>query len=213
MSGTLTRHKHSVFSNSKNVEEDFSNNAVWSIREIGGEMWFGTSKGLTILNRSTGNFTSVFHSDTDTSTLPSNNILSILKTKKGEIWIGTTKGLCLLTNRKGGKFSFKNYPLNTIDLLNVQSVIENKNGNLWVGTKNKGLLKFDQKQKTFVPFVDAAKYSEINPDIRSLVLDNQGSLWIGAYDGIYILGQDKSLQKINNSNNSNGIDKVKSIYT
>lgn len=189
-----------------------SNNAVWSMKEIGSEMWFGTSKGLTIYNKKTGNFTSVFHSDNDVSTLPSNNILSILKTKKGEIWIGTTKGLCQLTSRKGGKYSFKNYPFNTTDLLNVQSVIEDKNENLWIGTKNKGLLKFDQKQKAFVSFLDAEKYREINTDIRSLIIDKQGSLWIGAYDGIYILGLDNKLQKINNSNNNNGIDKVKSVF-
>ena len=206
VSNKFTRYLHTK------ANHTISNNAVWSIKEIGSEMWFGTSKGLTILNKSTGNFTSIFHSDTDTSSLPSNNILSILKTKKGEIWIGTTKGLCLLTSRKGGKFSFKNYPLNTTDLLNVQSVIEDKNGNLWVGTKNKGLLKFDQKQKAFVSFLDPAKYSEINTDIRALITDSHGSLWIGTYDGIYILGLDKSLQKINNSNNSNGIDKVKSVY-
>ncbi|PBJ08234.1 two-component regulator propeller domain-containing protein [Flavobacterium sp. ACN6] len=206
VSNKFTRYLHTK------ANHTISNNAVWSIKEIGGEMWFGTSKGLTILNKKTGNFTSVFHSDTDTSTLPSNNILSILKTTKGEIWIGTTKGLCQLTSRKNGRFSFKNYPLNAADLLNVQSVIEDKNGNLWIGTKNKGLLKFDQKQKTFDSFLSNEKYKEINPDIRSLVIDNQGSLWIGAYDGIYILGKDKSLQKINNSNNSNGIDKVKSVF-
>ncbi len=206
VSGKFTRYLHTK------ANHTISNNAVWTIKEIGSEMWFGTSKGLTILNKKTGNFTSVFHSDTDTSTLPSNNILSIVKTKKGEIWIGTTKGLCQLTSRKGSKFSFKNYPLNPVDLLTVQSVIEDKTGNLWVGTKNKGLLKFDQKQKAYVSFLDGAKFSEINSDIRSLIIDKQGSLWIGAYDGIYILGQDKSLQKINNSNNSNGIDKVKSVY-
>ncbi|KUJ63524.1 histidine kinase [Flavobacteriaceae bacterium CRH] len=189
-----------------------SSNAIWCIKEIGDEMWFGTSKGLTIYNKKTGQFTSTFHSETDTSTLPSNNILSILKTKKGEIWIGTTKGLCLLTSRKNGKFSFKNYPLNNTDLLNVQAIAEDVQGNLWIGTKNVGLLKFDKTTNQFVSFLSAEKYREINSDIRSLAIDSEGSLWIGAYDGIYILGKDKSLQKINNSNNNNGIDKVKSVF-
>ncbi|UPZ14990.1 two-component regulator propeller domain-containing protein [Flavobacterium humidisoli] len=206
VSNRFTRYLHTK------ANHTISNNAVWSIREIGGEIWFGTSKGLTIYNKKTGLFTSVFHSDDDASTLPSNNILSILKTQKGEIWIGTTKGLCKVTNRMNGKLFFKNYPLNTTDLLNVQSVIEDKAGSLWVGTKNKGLLKFDLKEKAFVSFLPVEKYREINTDIRSLVIDNQGSLWVGAYDGIYILGKDKSLQKINNSNNANGIDKVKSVF-
>ncbi|TDO73317.1 signal transduction histidine kinase [Flavobacterium chryseum] len=189
-----------------------SSNAIWCIKEIGNEMWFGTSKGLTIYNKKTAQFTSTFHSETDTSTLPSNNILSILKTKKGEIWIGTTKGLCLLTSRKNGKFTFKNYPLNATTLLNVQAIAEDAQGNLWIGTKNVGLLKFDKITNKFVSFLSAEKYREINPDIRSLAIDSEGSLWIGAYDGIYILGKDKSLEKINNSNNSNGIDKVKSVF-
>lgn len=202
----FTRYLHTKTSHS------ISGNAIWSIKEIGDEMWFGTSKGLTIYNKKSKQFISAFHSDTDASTLPSNNILSILKTKKGKIWIGTTKGLCQLTGRKNGKLAFKNYPLNTIDLLNVQAITEDNLGNLWVGTKNKGLLKFDKTSNAFVSFLADEKIREINTDIRSLAIDNQGSLWIGAYDGIYILGKDKSIQKINNSNNSNGIDKVKSVY-
>ncbi|OMQ10429.1 two-component regulator propeller domain-containing protein [[Flexibacter] sp. ATCC 35103] len=189
-----------------------SSNAIWSIKEIVDEMWFGTSKGLTIYNKKSKQFISVFHSDTDTSTLPSNNILSILKTKKGEIWIGTTKGLCQLTSRKNGKLFFRNYPLNATDQLNVQAIAEDDSGNLWIGTKNKGLLKLDKKSNAFVSFLSENQYREINTDIRSLAIDNQGSLWIGTYDGIYILGKDKTIQKINNSNNSNGIDKVKSVY-
>lgn len=189
-----------------------SSNAIWSIREIGDEMWFGTSKGLTIYNKKSKLFASFFHSETDPTTVPSNNIITILKSKRGEIWIGTTKGLCKLVNRKNGKLSFKNYPLNNTDLLNVQAIAEDVSGNLWVGTKNKGLLKFDKTSNAFVSFLPEDKCREINTDIRSVAFDNQGSLWIGAYDGIYILGKDKNIQKINSSNNSNGIDKVKSIY-
>ena len=203
---TFTRYLHT-----KN-NHTISSNAIWSIKEIGSEMWFGTSKGLTVYNKNSKLFSSVFHSDTDNTTVPSNNIITILKTKKGEIWIGTTKGLCQLVSRKNGKLSFKNYPLNNTDLLNVQAITEDASGNLWIGTKNKGLLKFDKTSNAFVSFLPNDKYREINTDIRSLAIDNQGSLWIGAYDGIYILGKDNSIQKINNSNNSNGIDKVKSVF-
>lgn len=206
VSNTFKRYLHN------NTNHTISSNAVWCIKEIGNELWFGTSKGLSILNKKTNLFTSVFHSDTDVFTLPSNNILSITKTKKGEIWIGTTKGLCKLVNRKNGKLTFRNYPLNTTDLLNVQAIAEDAQGYLWIGTKNKGLLKFDASTNKFVSFLPAEKYTEINPDIRSLVFDKEGSLWIGAYDGIYIYGKDKSLEKINNSNNNNGIDKVKSVF-
>lgn len=206
VANTFTRYLHTKSNHS------ISGNAIWSIQEIGDEMWFGTSKGLTIYNKKTLQFTSVYHSDTDSSTVPSNNIITILKSKKGEIWIGTTKGLCQLISRKNGKLAFKNHPLNTTDQLNVQAIAEDVSGNLWVGTKNKGLLKLDKASNSFVTFLPDEKYREINADIRSLAIDKEGSLWIGAYDGIYILGKDKSLQKINNSNNSNGIDKVKSIF-
>lgn len=205
VSNTFKRYLHNK------TNHTISSNAVWCIREIGDELWFGTSKGLSIFNKKTKLFTSVFHSDTDASTLASNNILSILKTKKGTIWVGTTKGLCKLVSRKNGKLSFKNYPLNQTDLLNVQAIAEDTQGNLWIGTKNKGLLKMDTKSH-FVSFLPNEKYSEIHTDIRSLAIDNEGALWIGAYDGIYIYGQDKSLEKINNSNNNNGIDKVKSVF-
>ncbi len=206
VTNTFTRYLHT-----KN-NHTISGNAIWSIKEIGDEMWFGTSKGLTIYNKKTGQFTSTFHSETDNTTLPSNNILSILQTKKGQIWIGTTKGLCVLANRKNGKFAFKNYSLNTTDLLTVQALTEDRFNNIWVGTKNKGLLKFSPVTNNYVSFLSAEKLRELNTDIRALTIDNEGSLWIGAYDGIYILGQDKSIEKINNSNNNNGIDKVKSVF-
>ncbi|MEO6177544.1 MAG: two-component regulator propeller domain-containing protein [Flavobacterium circumlabens] len=206
VSNTFKRYLHNK------TNHTISSNAVWCIREIGEELWFGTSKGLSIFNKKTKLFTSVFHSDTDTSTLASNNILSIIKTKKGEIWVGTTKGLCKLISRKNGKLSFKNYPLNQMVLLNVQAIAEDAEGNLWIGTKNKGLLKMDQATKRFVSFLPDEKYREIHTDIRSLAIDNEGALWIGAYDGIYIYGKDKSLEKINNTNNNNGIDKVKSVF-
>ncbi|OXA76453.1 Two component regulator propeller [Flavobacterium aquidurense] len=194
-----------------------NSNTIWCIKKIGDEMWFGTSKGLSVYNRKTKQFTSALHSATDTTTLPSNNILSILKTKKGQIWIGTTKGLCLLTNRKNGKFSFKNYPLNTIDLLNVSAIAEDRFNNLWVGTKNKGLLKFNTATNSYVSFLPDEKYKEISSEIRALGIDKKGAIWIGAYDGIYILAEDNSIQKINNNSNNNssnnsGIEKVKSIF-
>ncbi|KAF2327710.1 hybrid sensor histidine kinase/response regulator transcription factor [Flavobacterium daemonense] len=195
-----------------------NSNTIWCIKKVGDEMWFGTSKGLSVYNQKTGQFSSAIHSATDNTTIPSNNIMSIFKTKKGQIYIGTTKGLCVLTSRKNEKFSFKNYPLNNIDLLNVSAIAEDRFSNIWVGTKNKGLLKFDSAAKSYVPFLSDEKRKEIHSEIRALAIDRKGSIWIGAYDGIYILGEDKSIQKINNnnsysSNNHNsGIEKVKSIF-
>ncbi|MHC0442438.1 two-component regulator propeller domain-containing protein [Flavobacterium sp. 3-210] len=195
-----------------------NSNTIWCIKKIGDEMWFGTSKGLSVYNKKTGQFSSAVHSATDIASIPSNNILSIFKTKKGKVWIGTTKGLCLFTGRKNGKFSFKNYPLNNIDMLNVSAIAEDRFNNIWVGTKNKGLLKFDTSTNSFVSFLPEEKRKEINNEIRALAIDRKGSIWIGAYDGIYILGEDKSIQKINNnnsysnSNHNSGIEKVKSIF-
>ena len=198
------------------INHTINSNTIWCIRQIGDEMWFGTSKGLTVYNKKTKQFASAYHSSQDNATLPSNNIISILKTKKGQIWIGTTKGLCLLTSRKNGKFTFKNYPINNTDLLNVSAVVEDRFNNIWIGTKNKGLLKFDPSKNNFVSFLPNEKSKEINNEIRALAIDRKGSIWIGAYDGIYVLGEDKSIQKINNNNSNNshssGIEKVKSIF-
>lgn len=205
VNNTFTRYLHTTINHVNN------NNIIWTIKEIGNEMWIGTSKGLTIYDKKTKKFASIIHSDKDSSSLPSNNIQSILKTQKGQIWLGTTNGL-LLTSRKNGRFLFKNYPLNTTDILNVQAISEDRDNNLWVGTKNKGLLKFDCKTKQFVPFLSEKKHKEINTNIRSLAIDNQESIWIGTYDGIYILGKDQSLQKINNTIDNNQIDKVKSVF-
>lgn len=68
-------------------------------------MWIGTSDGLNIVEGS--RYTQLFHSDSDSTTIPSSTINCLHKDKTGKIWVGTKDGVALYT----GAYKFKTFRL------------------------------------------------------------------------------------------------------
>ncbi|WPR71160.1 two-component regulator propeller domain-containing protein [Flavobacterium sp. NG2] len=205
VNNTFKRYSHS------NLNNSLSNNAIWCIKEIGDEIWIGTSEGITIYNQRTKKIITLFHARNNKNSLPSNYVLSIINSKKNGIWIGTSKGFCKLNSRKNNQFEFVRFgPEN----LFVQCMMEDAANTIWIGTKNKGLVQLHPNTKVITFLSNKPNFNKLNSDIRTLSIDNRGSLWIGAYDGIYVLENNTNLQQIKtNSSNQPNIDKIKSIYT
>ncbi|WP_163397400.1 hybrid sensor histidine kinase/response regulator transcription factor [Flavobacterium fluviatile] len=195
-----------------NNKYSLSNNAIWCVTEIKDKMWIGTSKGLTIFDKKTKTFKNYFHQPNNSSSLPSNFILSITTTPKGAIWIGTSKGLCEVMDINAKTLQFKTKFDDVIESVFVQTIITDKKGNLWIGTKNKGLFRLDAKSNAVTTYQKLPGYTEIGMDVRALTIDQQGRLWIGNYNGISIIENDKTVYTIRNNDNPK-IDKVKSLYT
>ena len=201
---SFTRYSHS------NIKNSLSNNAIWCIEEIGNEIWIGTSKGLTIYNQVSKKIITLFEDNNTTKSLPSNYILSIIRTKKNGIWIGTSKGFCKLKSRINNQFEFTTFEY---DNLFVQCMMEDPANKIWIGTKNKGLLHFDPSTNKITELSNNPNYQKLNLDIRALNIDQKGSLWIGAYDGIFVFEKTGRLQQVKSNNNHQpNIDKIKSIY-
>ncbi len=200
-----------------NNTSSLSNNTVWKVKEMhNGDIWIGTSDGLSIFNKKSNSFTNIYHQKNNLNSISDNKILSILESKNNTVWVGTASGLSKLVKKENSYFSFKNYTTFNNSLpLQIQDLIEDKNGNILIATKNNGLLFFDEKKDKILQYLSDENYNKINKDVRKLMLDNKGLLWIGTYKGLYILDKNQKLITLKNEiSNPKSLSKntIKSIF-
>lgn len=115
--------------------------------------------------------------------LSHNKVNCIIKDQRGFVWFGTEDGL---TRYDGHYFTVFNYEFGKPGALSgniITDIVEDKDGILWISTADGGLSKYDYRQqecKQFVQFKHDPKVKHGIPDndIRKLVLDRLGKLWL-----------------------------------
>jgi ligand-binding sensor domain-containing protein/serine phosphatase RsbU (regulator of sigma subunit) len=128
-------------------------------------VWIGVEKGLLIQRNGK---TEVYNK---TSGLFDDNVITFLKTKDGRMWVGTGAGL----NYWNGTTFIKvpeteNFP--------IRSLVQDEAGSLWISTQ-KGLFRYHEGYKKLEFFTD--KDGLPHPDIRSMLIDHEQSLWLTTY--------------------------------
>jgi ligand-binding sensor domain-containing protein/signal transduction histidine kinase/DNA-binding response OmpR family regulator len=203
-----------------NNSYSLNNNTVWCIKEIKDEIWVGTANGLSIFNKKTKKFISVFANKNNPESLPDNFILKILESKSGAIWIGTSNGLCKLTKRHGNQFSFKNYTFfdeshKKAHNLYVQDMLEDASNTIWIATKTSGLYTYQPKTDALVSYINKKNHPGFDTDIRAISIDKTGRLWLGTYNGVYVLKDPKKTlpNKSHTIIGDKNLSKIKSIYS
>ena len=94
----------------------------------------------------------------------------VAEDKENNLWIGTHNGLYVL-HKETDEIEKIISPL--LQVSNVESILYASNGDLWVGS-NKGLFRRKAGSRTF----DCEK----NMDIKSVVEDRKGQIWIGTWE-------------------------------
>jgi len=91
-----------------------------------------------------------------------------------------------------------NYKIQGADIYNRYNYIfdieEDTRGNLWIGTNGGGLFYFDVMQESFTDFTQPKVNEEtktIKPFINALETDDDSTLWIGTYNGLFCWNQNK----------------------
>ncbi|WPR70104.1 two-component regulator propeller domain-containing protein [Flavobacterium sp. NG2] len=168
--------------NSSSIQD----NLIWTIKELSNkELWIGTPLGLSIYDKA---------SDSFTSTLVDNAILSIFETKRGAVFVGTKNGLKQLISKTAKGYYFKT--IKGTENLNVQEIIESPNGNLLLGTRVKSVVEYAIETGKVSPYFDEVKLKDKNRNVRKLLFDEKGKLWIGTYDGLQIADKNKDIRVI-----------------
>ena len=103
--------------------------------------------------------------------LSSDSVQSVLEDREGNIWVGTTGGLHRLQERA----------LTPVENVGFVVAMEPAEGaRMWGGTTN-GMIQFSGAPG---PWARVGERSQA-PDVRSLHRDKNGTLWIGASDGLW----------------------------
>ena len=174
---------------SKGTNNFFSGAARVIIKDKGGVIWIGTTKGLVKYNKETDDFSSYVNDSKNHTSISNNDIYCICEDSSERFWIGTKYGLNLM-NRKEGKFtvfSTKNgLPSNAIT-----GILEDRHGNLWLSTLN-GLSKFNPVTYKFRNYTieDGLQSNEFPPYVQCCKT-NTGEMLFGGNYGFNLFDPDK----------------------
>ncbi|MDX9882570.1 MAG: two-component regulator propeller domain-containing protein [Prolixibacteraceae bacterium] len=169
-------------------EDGLPNNQAQCIfQDRKGWMWFGTSQGLSRFDGY--QFVNFLHSPEDSTGFNGTLVRVIYEDRNGNLLIGTENGGLNAYDREREYFHhpYRNTPFFKGRTVSVNDITEDKAGNLWLAT-DANLVKIDTLGNV-IPVskaTDGGPFSFYGGFIRVLQFDNQGKLWVGANEGLFI---------------------------
>ncbi|MCB5162180.1 ligand-binding sensor domain-containing diguanylate cyclase [Marinomonas algarum] len=154
-----------------NAEQGLPNNRVLSmLQDIEGSIWIGTNGGLLRLR------SAPFTTFTSERQLVGDYVRSVISLDNDTVLAGSSEGLSLIKNNKAQPALD-----NSATKLSVLSFAKRNQGGAWVGTYLNGL-KYWQDNQLF-DYLDQNSGLP-NNEVRAILEDNQGNLWIGTTNGL-----------------------------
>lgn len=119
--------------------------------------------------------------------LPRAAIFSIRQTRNGYLWLGTQDGLyrfdgvrfTAVTGGTGG----------SLGKVWIQDLCEDHAGNLWIATDGAGLIRLQGRTASYIGRQDGLPSQQV----RCLLMDRRGSLWVGTDQGLVCITGDRSV--------------------
>lgn len=142
----FTQYRHLPESSRNQITGDWLFSVICS---NDGNIWIGSSFGLSVFNPHTEQFSNYFNSVSDSTSLSNNFINCIFEDSDQNIWIGTNEGLNLFNKEQENFTHFlpKDGLVNPV----IKSIEEDRRGRLWLST-NKGISCFDKEKKEIYNF-------------------------------------------------------------
>lgn len=141
-----------------------------------GNLWIGTfDGGLNYFDRQSEKFNAFVHQDDDSLSLSSNTVLKLVKDFDGSIWVATANGLNrVLASKKVLRYK-------VAQGMYISAMAQDERENLWLGTFGYGLLVFSPSTNRVVHLKNIPQDEKSLPDnnIRTLLRDSRGNMWIG----------------------------------
>jgi signal transduction histidine kinase/ligand-binding sensor domain-containing protein/DNA-binding response OmpR family regulator len=161
-------------------------NSNRTIKELSNkEFWVGTRSGLSIYDKTIDSFKSF---------LIDHEIQSIFETKTKAVFVGTDRGLIQFVVKDAKDYKFKT--IKGTEGLYIQDIVESTNGNLLLGTKTKSVLEYDINSEVFVPYFAEETLKDKDKNVRQLLFDDHGKLWMGTYNGLQIADKNRNIKVI-----------------
>lgn len=152
-----------------------------------GFVWIGTfDAGVDVLDPSSGRIEHIRHDPNDPDSLASDRVSTLALDRVGDVWIGTDRGL----NRwEADRSALSRVGPHSLSDKEVSRVLEGRDGTLWIATFNAGLVRIDRNGRVLETFRHDANNpaSLASVDVRALLIDRSGRLWVGTADGLSLL--------------------------
>ncbi|MDA3808903.1 MAG: diguanylate cyclase [Spirochaetaceae bacterium] len=177
-------YKNNTHKRYQNIPENFFSLSVNSVRTIfedsSGVIWIGTDGGgICRFNNNPKDFNHYYTDKSKPEYLLSNNIFAFENDDPGQIWIGSIEGL--------QKWDRNTNSFITIMEGEIRAFEKDPSGDLWIGSRD-GLLRYDHLTEELI------SYNFDISEIRSIILDSSGLLWIGTYkNGVFTYDRDSDI--------------------
>jgi len=169
------------------IEKGTDVNSIY--KDARGYLWLaGWGSGLDRFDERTGQFKHYRHNSDDPNSLTSNHVLRIYGDQKGQLWVGHIDGVARLDPSTERLTFYRPDPKNPTKYGNAAlAFYQDRSGVLWVARGEGVLSRYDDKTKTFANYTpDSRNPHGLNGgDISAIREDRRGTLWLGAWDGLY----------------------------
>ena len=182
---TVHAQEHQYYFNRLDINNGLSQNSVNAIlQDDNGFIWIGTKDGL---NRYDGRSFKIFrHNIEQDYGLRSSCITHLNKDRDGNIWIGTDIGLFIYDPKKE---MFKQIPIYDEEgvVINkpVHALKSDKDGYVWIVLPMNGVFCYNPNTKKIEHPIKEKR------TLRTLNIDNTGTVWFSWYDGKLFYSEDK----------------------
>lgn len=154
-------------------------------------IWIGNySTGIDFVSHKQSNFQIIpYFSEVNGEKLV-NRVYGIKANEDGSLWLGGENELSLYKNHQIVRtWNLSTYMSRAYSVIYI--IEKDREGNIWMGINDEGVIRYNPQTNTF-KHIDLGME---NLDIHAFYEDNNGSMWIGSENGIYVYEQGK-VQKV-----------------
>ncbi|MBN9297755.1 MAG: response regulator [Filimonas sp.] len=155
-------------------------------KDIRGNIWMGTFRGLSVLNTTTGRFQNYYHQSDVPYTISQNSVRCVFRDRQNGMWLGTYYGGVNYYHETDIQFNLLNQNTGTLSLNDqvVNVIKQDSKGDFWIGTNDKGLNYWNRTNNTIRYYT----HSETNNNtissnnIKAIAFDADGKIFIGTHN-------------------------------
>jgi signal transduction histidine kinase/ligand-binding sensor domain-containing protein/DNA-binding response OmpR family regulator len=179
----------------KQNQQSIAGNIVWGITQIKNYLFVATNNGVSRINITTNEIKNYRNEKDNPFSLSNNSTRSFMKAANGNLWISNIYYIDIF-NPVNNTFSRINYPKHASEKIFINdrpTLFQDSQDIIWLGYNN-GIATYNKKTQKFEDYLFDDKKPTLSA-VRTICEDLSGNLWIGTYEGLYILDSEKKLLK------------------